>query len=345
MIDIDFSKGARKRQRMVSDLVKEVRKLDKEYGVRLRHQSSDIEPETFYKMNLQNSRIQLLSIVAVLNGQDPELYFTNNKGVISQIGRVEIDNDYFVKDSYFFHLENDMKYDINSTDFRARFISILCIELCKILGKIIGNIGRMRDDNISIWESKELVLHDIMRVVNNFILSYLENKDYDTHLFNLFLLTTDRKIKENKELLNRIKAVRKMTDNTSSLLVGYTKVISTEKLFTDDMVINNLLKLAYVCITENPDVSKTPKIPVGVSFEDEYVIRDLVRSLGKVISKQEEKSFIYKVFIRSIPNLHFKWKTINDDENLNLGCKALIYYDFITHNKSIHKIVKRMIIK
>lgn len=326
------------------ELVEEVKRLDKSQGLRLKHPVKFLDPMISYPVNLQNAKIYFLSIAIILNNQKPDDYFVNDGPFIHLVYPVSIENDYFVENSYLFHLNNRKKYRINSNEFRGRFVTLLCMKIGDLIPDIVDSRFVLSGKKVNEWEEKELILHDVIKIINRFIISYLDNDDFENDLFNLFVLITLRKAYKRKYRKYKMKVLTTFKEQKDRLSEGRTSNRLIKPLMDDDIAINNVIKLAYVVMTENLDISKTPNISEGITLKDSREIRELVEALGASINLYDRKlPFLYQIFMTTIPNIVIKWDEVNTNLNLKTGCKALIYLDFICHDKNIHKLITSMI--
>lgn len=326
-------------------LVEEVRKLDKYQGIKLKHPVKILDPMLSYNMNLQNTKIYFLSVAIILNNQKPDDYFVSDGSFIHMTYKVSLDNDYFVENSYLFHMNNFKKYEINSDEFRGRFVTLLCMKLGDIIPDIVDSRFVLSKKKLNEYEEKELILHDVIRIFNRFIISYLEGHDFEKDLFNVFTLLSIQKAYKKKFKKYKMKMLETVHEQKDRLIDGRSGLKFVPSLMEDDIAINNVIKLAYVVTTESLDISKTPYISDGISVKDSREIKELVEALGATINLYDRKKpLLYQIFMKTIPNIEVKWSDVNFNLNLKTGCKALYYLDFICHDRKIHQLIQSMIV-
>ena len=117
----------------------------------------------------------------------------------------------------------------------------------------------------------------------------------------------------------------------------------------DDILVNNICKLAYIIVTESDIIKHTSPVITGLVLDDKQKIITAVRELGKDIHKYMERHpdselstpfYMYQK-IHVVPKLRLLTE-YKHDIDFQMGYDAIRYFAFVANSADIYGIMKRM---
>ena len=119
---------------MLSDLVDEVNRCDKSYGIRLKHPDIWADPQQYREIAEAKTEMNIAAIICILNGIRVKEYFeTDNETGYGTICKpVGIMHPVFT-DASILNWNSRKKYNTDSLIFRCRFLTLV---LSQFLGRI-----------------------------------------------------------------------------------------------------------------------------------------------------------------------------------------------------------------
>lgn len=325
----------------IETLTKEVNKCDKHMGVNLKNGDPYKEPKNVYEISSINANNYLGSIIAVLNGINPDVYFSNDENEkfyvysYNDIEFVELSN---------LEWEKDNKYQTNSLIFKKRFLTSYLLDMISKIDKItINKYNSNKNPLIGFYEHRYFYLKEIISDIRTLVLCMINDKEYQNILLANILNTSYIKKKNNK--------------NVNKLLYGLiinlkegtkTSILEKEAFMTDDMVIYSILKIAYILCTGDSNVSCIPKFKYieGATRKDDLI--KLIDELGALIfakRKYNKRPIMYAAYNRANPLVLSNYTDANDNWYRSIGIRALDYTSFVLHDKTCTKFITDMINK
>lgn len=148
-----------------------------------------------------------------------------------------------------------------------------------------------------------------------------------------------KKLKYIKTVKEQISILK---DSQSVSMFGYQ--------LEDDIVINNICKIAYVLLTGSSDLKHTGKVEEGLCLSDKDGIARVVKRLGYDIRNQIgcmdnlcRSSMPFNAFVEARTKAKFSIRSeFEYDMDFKLGCVALNYMAFIVDSPDINGILNRM---
>lgn len=113
----------------------------------------------------------------------------------------------------------------------------------------------------------------------------------------------------------------------------------------EGVVLNNVMKTAYILATMNMKLKKTPKFIEGDYRNDDATIRKQVAQLGFAIMKAESKgakSLFYDMMIEANPKIMCRFPDVNEFPELCVGYQALTLLMLYMDNPDVTRWVKKM---
>ena len=327
-----------------NEIRKAVNTFDKEFGISLKDPEIWDDPETYYKVVLEKARINLSAVLCLVNGILISDYFdTECLGQAMPVRSIGTNHPVFVEDSMLQWDKENIRYDVNSLLFRARFVSNVIQSFLFNTNKIISN--NVKNCKHSFDENKIIILkNDINYLIKFTNIMLNPNTPYQ----NIIL-------KVNEIMSYRYKRInnKKLKNNLGSLVIYTRKSMQdnfiTEKFYSDDMAINELLKISYTLATNSYDYSVLPSFK---HIEGATVKHDLIRlieELGVQIIKYngtKKAPNMFLSFIKANPSIMTQYhKECNENLAIATGISALSYTKFIMNDKTVGKFIDNMMMK
>lgn len=287
--------------------------------------------ERIYLLTLSNFKFFLMDTICMLNGIERDDYFFEDG--FPRFKKFKFNKDF--KDTSFLHFDEKAN-SIYGARYRARYLTMLYFYFFKNIEKIVNKLSKKIGDES--YKTKINILKDVIVKLNTFTVNFSSNNgDYSNslkELMNILMITDGNK--KNKKVM-------KIVTQQGEIVKDACK---NKHLYDEDVMINNIIKLAYVTATTSTDIHKCPKFKEGVTKSDRDNVKKQVRKLGKAIcyelNKRKTPEF-YKVYTNSRPIYYSNFKDINEDDYLNIGTKALTYLKFILNDKKCNRFINSII--
>lgn len=330
-------------RRYIDDLVNEVNNLDKNIGIKLKKPDIFSEPDNYYQISLMRSELYLSKIITILNGIDPDDWFTSSDGYGTVSGPTEINQYEFTSISNLDWEKNNV-YNTTSILFKCRFLTTYINNIKSRLGKVNKNRYKTDKRKFGIDEYSYFYLKNQINDIRSLVIIMMnDKKDYSNILLkNLFNSHYGKKKIKQKKLNTQIFAAVK------ELREGMTSNVLSEAFMEDDMIIYTIMRLAYMISTNDTHLSYLPNFKYfeGATRKDDLV--NLIEELGHQIittSEYTKRPMMYESFFSASPLIMTNYTNVNNNVSLSVGVRALAYVDFIMNDKKIHKFIECMINK
>lgn len=327
--------------RFINTLINEVNSLDKNMGIKLKKPDIVSEPNNYYQISLMRCELYLSKIISILNGIDPDDWFSTSEdyGIIS--GPTSIKQPEFTSISNLDWEKNNL-YNPTSTLFKCRFLTVYLDSIKKKLNKVNKNRYKTDKRKFGIDEFSYFYLKNQINDIRNLVIAIMDSKkDYSNILLkNLFNTHySKKKIKQKKlntQIFNAVKELRE----------GMSSNILSEAFMEDDMIIYTIMRLAYMVSTNDTHLAYLPNFKYfeGATRKDDLI--KLIEELGyqiTITSEYTKRPLMYDAFFTASPLIMTNYTDVNDNINLSVGVRALAYVDFIMNDKKIHKFIECMI--
>lgn len=234
---------------------------------------------------------------------------------------------------------------VGSIIFKARFISNMIITIDENIIHIVSYQLEKKGVKHEIPETLSLI-KQIRRCIADFITAFVYNKNYHYTLSKInelvTVINTSHKMNVKRLEQNRVVVEKQLVKLDESLDGGFFS-----PKIEDYIIMHNLLLTAFSSVL-GLDVKKTFMVNEEYTFSNKEGTKELISTLGETIWKRRNILCVneligYQWFINSLPDIKYKFKDINSQEYLRIGCRALSYIYFITDSKSLKKLIKRLI--
>lgn len=318
-------------------LTKEVNKCDKLMGVKLKTGDPYKEPKIIYEISSMNANNYLGSVIAVLNGIDPEIYFSKDENERIYVYGY---NDIEFVDLSDLEWEKDNKYPVDSLMFKKRFLTSYLLDMISRIDKLTINKYNNSVHKVGFYEHRYFYLKEIISDIRTLVLCMVNEKDYQNILLANILNTQYLK-KKNNYKVNKL-----LYGLITNLKDGMkTTILEKESFMSDDMIIYSLLKIAYILCTGLSNVDVIPKFKYieGATRNDDLI--KLIDELGAQIYSQKDyykRPIIYEAYNRANPMVVSNYTDANDNWYRSIGIRALNYTSFVLNDKKCTKFIYDM---
>lgn len=333
-----MSKKYKKDPSFSYDIMNEVNKFDKKFGVRLKHPNAWREPEEYRLTYIDRCKSELTNLVCILNGVDPRDYYGNNfLYANSKLFRVTpMDYDF----SSLSNLEwyQNGEYPVSSTIFKSRYLTYILTKLLDRFERISERRfkGKKHEkyDRILMMDTK--LMRDIVTFIN--AVYYDEYKNIMIRIHNR-LTYGYKSVKARK--INKL-----VTDISMDCRGCFQKgLFSTSKIMPDDLILIRVFSLAYYLVTDNHKGTGIPKFKKveGKTTSDDLLF--MIEKLGEEIIKSHKNyNVLFKAFITASPKITSSYgNQAYDNEAVRVGIIALTYTKFFMNDKNIDKFIDEIL--
>lgn len=327
------------------EMIREINQLDTYCGLNLKKMKHTIDTSELYQITQSKTQMYMARLMAAVNAIDTSEYFArcDNMGLVS--APVGIHDPVFIEYSSLEWAQNK-KYDLNSMIFKCRFLSQLLYYSMGYLDQQSNCRFYTRNIKIDPDAHKYFYVKEIAKDARSLCVNMLCERDYHNSLMiNLFNSNYCIK-KSGYKKAQRIEAVNKqinMAVNEIRDNMGIFKVFQSD--YSDDMAIYTIMRIAYMAATKSNNFKFLPTFGniEGASVENDLIL--VIHRLGEAIIREFERKgcpIMFMAFNEANPNILTNYKDINDDSNLIVGVRALVFADFIIGDRKIHKFITKM---
>jgi len=233
---------------------------------------------------------------------------------------------------------------IGSNIFKGRFIMNMLISIdnnfINILMNELKSIGKKKNNREALS-----LIYQIRHCLGNFIVALTnDNTDYRNELSKICELISMSGSEYSKHTKKTIGIVNRELDR----LIDMTNPGFLDgKRPSDDVFIQNICLCAYVLATGHGNVKNTFMVPEETKLSDHNSIKYMVEILGSCIINKRNDLIpypeVYRWFLQSLPKVYYRYNDINYNKCLVEGCRALSFVNFFASNKSVNKLISKMI--
>lgn len=301
------------------------------------------DDELVYQLSLRSAESYLMLVWKMLHGLPCDISGDKNDLEMMQ---------YFYQSSKLWFRKEIAPID--SDLFIGRFLSAVALHIANHLDKIVVDYVIHTTKNVKVRNRIDMldqVVACFAQLSRNMICKkpYVEESD---KLFEMATFCADGGMKRRTRLI-------RIYNEQMAILRDVSKngVLGADFMVEDSILINNVILLAYMMVTESkPDdlLSIDPEI----TFTDEMAVKKVVTKLGKRIVSYKELladtkelapvdlytvSRLYTIFLESKPKFKYRFLDLAKDEYLREGCRALSYLGFLSQSKVVQDILHKMI--
>lgn len=224
--------------------------------------------------------------------------------------------------------------DVNTPEFKRKFLSCVLLEIAENFNKIIENEcyndNRIIGFKLTTSEMINIIRHKLAKVINVITLT----DDYKNSMVLLYRLTLsidsymvkDELIKTYKKTLELIKLLRRATERT----------FFNNNELPYDVMVYSIFQLGYILVSNDRKCKLLPEFKLIENIGPDDCIEDFMIKFGKVIRKNISHSVLFTSFMEANPWLEYTFS----DKNMNVAYGVLRLVSFFMDNHRLHKFIK-----
>ena len=323
----------------VNELIENVNKFDKEFGLKLKHPDIWIQPEMFVESIYAQTDINIGALICILNGINPNDWFDKSEVYGINCKPINIDGEEFTEASLI-DWKDEEKYNTDSLIFRCRFLTLVLFRMLgrtdNIIKREIKNVKHSKDEK-AIMKTKSYVA-DVTRFVKIMI--------HPDGVYKNIILKMHEYISYSKKKCNQFELKDLVNGHIVSLRENTKSTLMSERFFDDDLLIYTIMKISYLLATNDVDLDNMPNFKEieGATLHHDMI--GLIAKLGTEIikaSKRKKTSPMFNSFRDAHPYIWSEFENEMDkDYSIELGMTAIAYTDFVCDNKDISKFIKEI---
>ena len=302
--------------------------VDKSSGKKKKKEKT-LSKRAVYSITMTNFFGHLFELILMINNINESEYLDSKLGM--QKRNIKLNKKFKRLSSLNWHMASEP----GSVDFNGKMVTIY-------LFHIIYEIDRL------IQRTYAKQYHDEKRFkVYNMLLNNIIER---TDLIVVGLLTRDFSYSEPLHAMTQMMILASGKDGNILKVVDESfKFLDKEcgnQTVDSGVIMNNIMKTAYILATMNLKLKKTPEFIDGDYSSDDVLMRKQIAQLGYAIMKAEAKgasSFFYDIMIEAKPKIYCRWADVNEYPELCVGCQALYLLMIYMDNPDVTRWVNKMI--
>ena len=331
----------------IDELVREVNRCDKQYGIRLKHPDVWKDPKMYYNIMVDKADENLGCLIHVLNGIPASAYVSSDTEEEPLFKKPASPmRPLFTDQSILMWSDHVHSYDMDSLLFRCRFLSLVLLQLHGECYDIIETKASYKDFRHSIEEQKLVLLSHFMNDVYRFVNVML----HPDNPYGNIILRMHEYLSYTKKNLKHQKMKEMLNGHVINVRHGMKTEKFTARFLTDDLAIYNLLKIAYMLATNKRNVNQIPGFShiEGATIDKNLVF--LIEALGNAVvfsmKGKPRYSPMFQAFYEARPMV---WSQFYGQEErtypVQMGILALGYTKFVMNDEEIGRFIDRMMIR
>lgn len=313
-----------KKQIDIETMISDIKKFDKTFRI---NSNQFVTNKGAFDDAISNYKLYIIALALSLVNIPLSSYFVKSRyeGISTVSNPDDIINN--IKQV----MNNKQEAFVSQDEFKIRFLLHMITELSTYISDIIQNMYNKTGKPGNQYANMFSLLKEIDIFLTKFIIGFIKGEEYDMiSIFEIFSFAR----KNKRQLIPVIRAHAKLTIDV--------KVIEDNMLKHEDVIINDLMKLAYIFATESVDVSGTPDKIKHLCRYDTESIHNQIKELGYVIADtryKRSRPVLYKSFSKSHPYIISKSSELLVDEYFNIGCRALVYAAMILNQPEVYRLL------
>lgn len=343
----DVYKVLGRRTISIRELTDEVNKMDKSFGIRLKHPDVWRNPRIYRERIEAETERNIMAMMCCINGIDPILYLGKSSSI--DIKRpIPKHPKPFTYYSAINWEDNKTKFSTDSLTFRCRFVT-----LC--LANLIGNVGKITDieskkkyvTHHSYDERRIMLTKDIAEYALKFT-TIMTNPDasYSNIILKMNNILSYTKKKGNQPKLAKVVHLFINEGRTCLKPEVWNK---KQCFYDDDDGIFNVLESSYCLATNDWDCRCLPSFKHIQGATLKHDLLKLIEKLGEeILNTKSPKKFspMFKAFIQAHPSIWTEYgKEAEENLAVKIGLYSLAYSKFVYGEKYVDKFINKMMVK
>lgn len=338
------SRKARKKKNHeleIDSLVRETNALDKSFGCKLKKPKGEIDTKEKYYWLVKRYKLQVLQLLGNINQVNINNYIETNKKFTLTLSKFKISKRFKQESKWF----DGVQYDVEDIRFKARYITYISKYVLENIDDIATVSYQINGDSMfALYETKSQYMANVIEKLCDMICKIMKNEDAHREIMYFvqmsIYLTANRK--NHKKVIKKVESIE---DQLFLLSDRLRFRLNPFRRMRQDISMDTLLKLAYLCTIHDLSAKKVVPFIEGYKYRKHKDTRFLIQELGHNIIFNSSvyggnKIFLY--FMKSGPQLYCRWSDVNEDVELLVGLQAINFLAYISGDKRIKKMVRKV---
>lgn len=283
------------------------------------------------KIKLSQTQMILARMVMALSKIDDDYYDDTDQGFV--FGPLGPEHQSFIDNS---NLDWINATDVNTSDFKRKFLSCILLEIAENFNKIVSNEcyndNRIIGFKLTPSEMISNIRLKLAKIINVIALT----DDYKNSMLLLYRLSLsidndiyeDKYIKTYQKVLSLVKLLREST----------RKIFFNDKELPYDIMVYTIFQLGYILVSNDSKCKYLPKFDIIENIGPDDCIEEFMIKFGKVIRKNVGHSSIFTSFVKANPWMKYTFA----DKNMNVSYGVLCLVSFFMDDRRIDKFIKNI---
>lgn len=283
---------------------------------------------SLYMITLTNFFTHVYELILTIN------CINKDKFIDSQFGMQKKNIKFNKKFKKLSKLHWDETSEPGSADFNGKLITIYLFHIIREADHLIQRSYSKQYHGEKRFKTCNMLLNNIIERTDLLIVGLL-TRDFSYHE-PLHAMT------QMIILANGDGNLLKVLDDTFAFLEKECKKDNLDP----GVIMNNIMKTAYILSTLDLHLKKTPKFIEGDYRGNDEVMKAQVSQLGYAIMKAQSKgrsSLFYDIMMEAKPKIYARWDDVNEYPELAIGCQALNLLMIYMDDPNVTRWIKKMI--
>lgn len=332
----------------IEELTDEINKMDKAYGIKLKHPEIWREPDQYKQIVEANAEMAIAALMCTVNGIKIEDYFETDQspchfGTICR--PIGVEHQDFTDESKLNWNDDKTCYDMKSIMFRCRFMTFTFMRFIGRLDKITEREARVRYKMKHSISEKQIML---MKSITEDCIRFAKLMVNPGNKYQNSILKMNEHISYSKKKCNHRELQTLLNGHIQNTRAAMKKDPFTKERFADDdMAIYQTLKIAYMLATGKTNVGCIPKFKYIENATVKHDLLKLIEALGEAIitntTDMLSLSPMFNAFILARPKVWVEYgKECRDNLAVRMGCLALAYSKFVYDDRIMDRFIDKM---
>ena len=283
-----------------------------------------------YSITMSNFFSHVFEMILTINNIDEYEYMDSKNGM--QRRNIKLNKKFKELSS----LDWESKSEIGSLQFRGKLATIYLFHLVKTIDHLIARTYAKQYKGDKRFKVYNMLLDNIIQRSDMLIVG---------------LLTRDFSYAEPLQAMTQIIILANGKDGNLLEMINdsieFLEKECNDASVNEGVILNNIMKTAYILSTMNTKLKKTPKFIEGDYRSDDETMKKQIGQLGYAIMKAQVKgnnSLFYDLMIQANPKLFTRFPDVNDYPEVCVGCQALYLLMMYVDDPGVTSWIKKMIL-
>ena len=282
-----------------------------------------------YSITMSNFFSHIFEMILSINNIDEDEYMDKKLGM--QKRNIKFNKKFKELSS----INWDDKSEFGSSQFRGKLATIYLFHLVKDIDRLIARTYTREYKGSKRFKVYNMLLNNIITRSDMLIVG---------------LLTRDLSYAEPLQAMTQMIILANGKDGDLLKMINdsisFLEKECSNPTVDEGVILNNIMKTAYILSTMNLKLKKTPKFIEGDYRRNDNVMKNQIGQLGYAIMKAQIKgneSLFYDLMMETNPKLYTRFEDVNDYPEVCVGCQALYLLQLYVDNPDVTKWINKMI--